>query len=406
MDKPNLLTATIPSRMSLLLGLLALIAPTWLVTACDDDDNVTDGGGLPVPDTIWYVDTAAYAGGTLVILDGFQKPYGLAFDDTGNLYVPDLEEGRVIRFTPDLEFSGWLGAQQGGSVDGWHLTGRPVKGTGDGQLYQPHSVAFDAAGDLWIGDYMSGTPTGRVHIYLPNGNHSSLFFSEPLDTSLTFEAVANARWDDQNLWVADFDGNRIYKFVAPGDLVGWLGEHTGGGITHGFATTGRARQSSALGGLYKPHMVQELDSGYFLVVETGNHRIQKFDADGHFVGWLGARDNGSLTGGWAADGDSGASSTPGGFINPTSVRLTPDDELLVTDNGNNRIQKFDLDGHFLRWLGGLAGGGVTQGWQTGGLSVARNLPGAFDAPFDAQIQGGKLYVADGHNGRIQIFELD
>jgi len=390
-----------------LVSLLALIAPTWLVTACDGDDNVADGGGLPLPDTQWYVDSAPYTGGTLVIIDGFVKPYGFTLDDTGKLYVPDLEEGRVVRFSPDLEFSGWLGAQQGGSVDGWHLTGQPVKGTGDGQLHMPHSVAFDQGGNIVVADYMYGSLTGRVHRYAAGGTYLGLFFQIPADTSLTFDAVANARYDDLfNLWVADFDGNRIYKFAPSGTIVGWLGEHAGGGATDGFVTTGRAQQSSALGGLFKPHMVQVIDSGYFLVAETGNHRIQKFDPVGHFVGWLGARDNGALTDGWAATGLSGASAAPGGFINPVSVRLTPDNELLVADNGNNRIQKFDLDGRFVGWLGGLSGGGVTEGWQTTGQSAASNEPGAFEAPFDAQERDGKLYVADGHNGRIQIFELD
>ena len=390
----------------LVLGLLLLAVPTWLATGCDDDDNVTDQGGLPLPDVPWFVDTAEYPGGSLAVVDGFVKPYGFSFDHESNLYVPDLEEGRVVRFTPELAFNGWLGAQKGGSVSGWHMTGQPVKGTGNGQLYMPHSVAFDQAGDIVVADYMSGSLPGRVHRYAPDGAYLGLFFPTPDDVTLTFDAVANARYDDQfNLWVADFDGNRIYKFAPDGSFVGWLGEHAGGGITNGFVTAGRAQQSSALGGFFKPHVVQVIDSGYFLVAETGNHRIQKFNPDGQFVGWLGARDNGSLTDGWATTGVSGPSSTPGGFINPVSVRLTPDNELLVADNGNNRIQKFDLDGHFTGWMGGLAGGGVTSGWQTTGQSVASNLPGAFEAPFDTWMRDSKLYVADGHNGRIQIFEL-
>ncbi len=141
-------------------------------------------------------------------------------------------------------------------------------------------------------------------------------------------------------------------------------------------------------------------------METGNNRIQKFSAGGVSLGWIGARADGSLTDGWATSGLSGPSSLPGGFISPVSVRLIDGDSLLVTDNANHRIQKFSSDGRFAGWLGGKATGGATAGWEVAGLSAEGSQPGVFSAPFDAVLHGGKLYVADGHNARVQIFELD
>jgi hypothetical protein len=152
-------------------------------------------------------------------------------------------------------------------------------------------------------------------------------------------------------------------------------------------------------------MVQVDDSGFVYVVETGNNRIQKFDSSGHVVGWIGARSDGTLTDGWTPDGTPQASADPGGSSSPVSIRLIPGSAFLVTDNGNNRIQKFSLDGRVVAWLGGKEGGGVTSGWEISGRSAIGTVPGAFDAPFDAQMRNGRLYVADGHNGRIQVFEI-
>lgn len=382
-----------------LTGLLAL--------ACSDDEGPVKDGLIP-SDTTWQLDTASYSGGTLLIFSGFVKPYGFALGPQGNLYVTDLQEGRVIRFTSNFLFTGWLGSVQGvaNSASGWHVTGLPERGTSSGHLYMPHSVTFDQSGSLFIGDYMTGAPTGRVHRYTPTGGYLGLLFDNPADTTLQFEGIANACFDAHfNLWVSDFDGHRVFKFAPDGSLIGWLGEKSGGGLTDGFATTGRAQQSTALGGFFHPHMVQVDDSGFVYVVEGGNNRIQKFDAGGHFVGWIGGRDDGTLTDGWTSDGTSRTNADPGGFSSPVSIRLVPGGAFLVADNGNNRIQKFGIDGRFIAWLGGKEGGGVTSGWETSGRSANGTVPGAFDTPFDAQMWNGRLYVADGHNGRIQIFEI-
>jgi DNA-binding beta-propeller fold protein YncE len=375
--------------------------------ACSDDEGLVKDGAIPT-DTTWQLDTASYTGGTLLIFNGFVKPYGFALGPQGNLYVTDLQEGRVIRFTQNFLFTGWLGSVQGvaNSQSGWHVTGLPDRGTASGQLYMPHSVTFDYSGSLFVGDYMTGAPLGRVHRYAPDGGYLGLLFDNPTDATLQFEGIANACFDAHfNLWVSDFDGHRVFKFAPDRSLIGWLGEKSGGGLTDGFATTGRAQQSSALGGLFHPHMVQVDDSGFVYVVEGGNNRIQKFDAGGHFVGWIGGRGDGTLTDGWESDGTSRASADPGGFSSPVSIRLIPGSAFLVADNGNNRIQKFGMDGRFMAWLGGKEGGGVTAGWEISGRSAIGTVPGAFDAPFDAQLRNGRLYVADGHNGRIQIFEI-
>ncbi|RKX24779.1 MAG: hypothetical protein DRP45_07490, partial [Candidatus Zixiibacteriota bacterium] len=81
---------------------------------------------LPV-DSQWSLELSAdYSGGSLQILTGFVGPYGVTVGSDGSVYVSDLKEGRVVRFTQDLEFNGWLGMSNG-DPSGWHPSGTPER---------------------------------------------------------------------------------------------------------------------------------------------------------------------------------------------------------------------------------------------------------------------------------------
>jgi DNA-binding beta-propeller fold protein YncE len=64
-------------------------------------------------------------------------------------------------------------------------------------------------------------------------------------------------------------------------------------------------------------------SGNVYVTEEGNDRIQKFDAAGTFL---------------SAWGSSG--SNDGEFVDPYSVAVAASGDIFVTDAGNQRVQKF------------------------------------------------------------------
>jgi DNA-binding beta-propeller fold protein YncE len=349
----------------------------------------------------WTVSVHLYGDGTVTIIDGFSKPYGICAEHGNHLYVADLGEGRVIRFSEEFAFDGWLGLLccNSDSVSGWHYNGFPVQGDGEGQLNMPHSVDFSPAGDIFVSDYRGR----RIHRYSVDGEFLGRFFDSPDPPELAFAGPANAHFDSSGrLWISDFDGNRVYLFDASGAFSGWLGE-PGSGVFH---FSGSATMSSVPGGFNKPHMARTDSDGNIYVVESGNNRVQKLSPSGAFIGWIGALSGGGTTDGWAIGGTASASADPGGFNQPLSLQLCGDGSMIVTDNGNNRIQKFGADGRFISWLGGRAEGGTTSGWAAAGQAAAGDVPGAFDAPFDAVEFDGKLYVADGHNGRVQIFDLN
>ena len=65
-------------------------------------------------------------------------------------------------------------------------------------------------------------------------------------------------------------------------------------------------------------------SKHLLVCDQGNHRIQVFELDGKFVGKFGK--NGSKL---------------GEFNNPFSVAVLSNDQIVVSDRKHNRIEIFE-----------------------------------------------------------------
>jgi DNA-binding beta-propeller fold protein YncE/outer membrane protein OmpA-like peptidoglycan-associated protein len=92
--------------------------------------------------------------------------------------------------------------------------------------------------------------------------------------------------------------------------------------------------------------------------------------------------SGVLRGKWGSMG-----SGNGEFSNPWGIAVAPNGDVFVTDNGNDRIQRFSSTGTYMgKW--GSSGSGDAAFDQPSGIAVAPN---------------GDVYVADiGHN-RIQYF---
>ncbi len=346
--------------------------------------------------TPWTVSSPKGLGGSKVI-KGFRAPFGIYVDQDGNLYVPDLDEGRVIRFDKELKFTGWLGMKkESKEPSGWHQRGTPLRGLGRGEMQQPHAVVIDGKGNLYVSDY---DRQDRIHKYDASGAYLTDVFKGGLGPVSVFIDKMG------NFYVCDFNLHRVTKFNAAGEFMGWLGaaekQHF-----DGFKKEGVSMASTNLGGFSKPHMVHVDSAGYIYVVEMGNNRIQRFAPDGRFMGWIGINSEGVLVSGWAMKGQSAASKKPGGFDEPTSITMDEKENIFVAEVGNHRIQKFSKKGEFLGWMGGGDARQASDGWSKDGLSLAGDEIGQFRNPYDVKAVKGFLYVADGYNRRVQIILYD
>jgi DNA-binding beta-propeller fold protein YncE len=125
--------------------------------------------------------------------------------------------------------------------------------------------------------------------------------------------------------------------------------------------------------------------GNLYVADTLNHRIQKFDSNGHFLMTWGSEGSGEGQFNFIY-GDPAHNLAVGG------VAAGGDGNIYVADGGNARIQKFDSDGNFLATWGGRGSG-----------------EGQFTRPADLTVdQQGSVYVVDDRSQppRIQKFDTD
>ncbi len=165
-----------------------------------------------------------------------------------------------------------------------------------------------------------------------------------------------------NVYVADTLNHRIQKFDAAGAFLFAFGS-----------------QGAGDGQFNEPWGVAVDKNGYIYVCDTWNHRIQKFDKDGKFV---------TKWGGGLVDTRGVADGQPGVFYGPRAIVVDRNGDLLVSDTGNKRIQKFNADGVFL-----------------GQFGVVGTLDGQFNEQVGLAIdKNGNIYVADTWNHRIQKFD--
>ncbi len=112
--------------------------------------------------------------------------------------------------------------------------------------------------------------------------------------------------------------------------------------------------------------------GDIYVADRENNRIQKFDSNGSFLKKWGSRGKGN-----------------GQFLFPQSIAVDNSGNIYVSDSSNHRVQKFNSNGDFLKMWGGKPS----------------SEEGLFNNPTGIGIDdNGDIYVADSGNHRIQKFD--
>ncbi len=156
-----------------------------------------------------------------------------------------------------------------------------------------------------------------------------------------------------NVFVSEFDGNRVQKFTNTGTFVSKWG------------TAG-----SGDGQFNQPYSVAVDGSGNVFVLERANARVQKFTNSGTFIAKWGS--------GGGGDGQ---------FNLPTRIAVDASGNVYVSDSGNDRVQKFTNSGTFLTKWGSFGTG-----------------DGQFDAPTGIAVDtSGNVFVGEFSNNRVQKF---
>jgi streptogramin lyase len=301
----------------------------------------------------------------------FFKPYGVAVDSAGNVYVADTDNHTIRKVTPGGVVTTLAGlAGSWGSADG----------PGSAARFQgPNGVAVDSAGNVYVGDTSNRTirkvtPGGVVTTLA--GVAGSSGSADGTGSAARFYSPCGVVVDSAgNVYVADA-GNHTIRKVTPGGVVTTLAGLAG--------SYGSADGTGSAARFYNPVGVAVDSTGNVYVADGYNRTIRKV-TPGRVVTTL-AGVAGSYG---SADGTGSAAR----FYQPCGVAVDSAGNVYVADSCNGTIRKV-TPARVVTTLAGLA---ESYGSADGTGSDAR-----FRAPYGVAVDSaGNVYVGDYGNETIR-----
>ena len=332
----------------------------------------------------WTIHTVAGTGtggfsgdGGLAIAAQLLNPHDIAADAAGNLYIADSFNNRIRK----VDAAGGISTIAG--------TGESGHG-GDGgsalqaQFAQPVGAALDAAGNLYIADWGNN----RVRMVDAAGNISTIAGTGESgyggDGGPALQAQLNHPYGAApdtagNLYIADWGNNRIRMVDAAGNISTVAGTGESGYSGDG----GPAAQAQ----LAQPYGLTADAAGNLYIADSFNNRIRKVDAAGIISTAAGSGESGY--------GGDGGPALQAQLAGPVGVALDAAGNLYIADGNNQRIRKVDAAGV----ISTIAGNGESGYGGDGGASLRAQLAQPRGLAADAS---GNLYVADSGNHRIRL----
>lgn len=202
----------------------------------------------------------------------FLEPVDTAEDDAGNIYVSDLGNNRVLQFKPPFA-NGMSASLVIGQPD--FVTG-PVNTTQNG-LRQPGGLAFDRSGNLWVVDFGNNRILQYKPPFATDMNASLVLGqanftpSASATTNAGLSAPHLIVFDASgNLWVTDAGNNRVLEFKPP------FANGMTASLVIGQADLASSGAATAASGLNFPTGIAFDSAGNLWIGDTGNNRVLQF----------------------------------------------------------------------------------------------------------------------------------
>ena len=244
------------------------------------------------------------------------QPYGLAIDNSNNIYFTDNAHGVVRKINS-------------GGIISTVVTG-----------INPEDVAVDASGNVYIADGLSYrirkvTPAGVMTTFAGNGTSGNTGDGGPATAAtigLTYGVVVDGAG---NVYFSDYDHHVVRKVNALGIITTIAG--------HGVGIYSGDGGPATAAGLKSPVGLAIDASGNIYIADDSNYVVRKINPSGIISTFAG---NG--TSGFAGDG---GPATTAKFVNPFHVAINSNGDIYITDLSDWRVRRVNPAGDIYTFAG-------------------------------------------------------
>ena len=301
----------------------------------------------------------------------FKNPHGVAVDSAGNVFVADYLNHTIRKVTSAGVVTTLAGtAGSAGSTD---ATGSAAR------FNSPTGVSVDSAGNVFVSDYNNNTirkVTSAGVVTTLAGTAGSTGSTDATGSAARFFRPGGVAVDTAgNLFVADELNNTIRKVTSAGVVTTLAG--TAGSFGSTDATGSAAR-------FFRPHGVSVDTAGNVFVADVKNHTIRKVTSAGVVT---------TLAGTAGSTGSTDATGSAARFYSPYGVAVDSAGNVFVAEYVNSTIRKVTSAG-VVTTEAGLA---INTG-SNNGLGPAARFSGPIAVAVDT---AGNVFVADYSNHIIR-----
>lgn len=308
----------------------------------------------------------------------FDHPAGLVVAPDAQVYVVDAGNRAIRKISPQGEISTFAGSPP-----------HPGKTNGVGQgarFNNPHSVAVDSAGSLYVADFGNHTirkvsPSGKVTTWV--GRAESSGTTDGNGASALFDNPQGLMVDAQGQVLVADSANNTLRLVSPQGQVSTLAGRAGQSGDEDGGRKKRARFNTPVG-------VQTDGQGQLYVADLDNHMLRKIDAHGMVSTLAGSAQEEA--------GHQDGLGAAARFNSPTDIAMDAAGAVLVADRDNHVIRKVTPDGQVTTWVGEAGVPGQVDGQ---GAAARLNSPVGL-----TRDDVGNLYIADLGNHAIRKLSPD
>lgn len=344
------------------------------------------------------------------------EPGGVAVDSSGNLYVSDTGNNRVLIFADPFTTNTNTGQTAGfaafmvlGQGEDFFATSCNTGGStaSDQSLCTPVGLAVDSSENLWVADAGNsrvlefqnpvalGTLNAELEIGQPDFVSNSANQGGGPAINTLYAPTSVAIDSHGNLYIADLDNSRVLEYNAP--------LSTAAGANNVWGQSGffnRSDCTTSATGLCYPAAVALDSSDNLYIADSENSRILKFSESSNPPSNFGA----NLVLGQMSTTSSGscnqeAAISAQSLCGAGGLALDASGDLFAADSGNNRVVEY------LFPLSNDESASVVLGQGDFLHNTVNSLTGAsLSAPqqiaIDSSVTPHRVYIADQTNNRV------